>query len=869
MKFSKVLFFIIIVLSTVSSKAQSGNWVWLKGSDVKGSTGNYGTIGVSSPANEPPPRYQAAYWTDLNGKFWMFGGVPGLNDLWKYDPITNEWTWVKGPKNTTSPAGVYGTMGVPSVLNYPAAVGYGANCWTDAAGDLWLYSGYDMSGTFSNDVLWRYHIATNEWTWMKGTKVSSTVAVYGTKGLAATANTPGERNECKSAWVHNNKLWLFGGMSGGNVRNDLWSFDIATNNWTWEAGTNLPADAGTYGTKGVANATNTPPSRFSYTRWQDASNNFYLFGGSKSTSSQNDVWQYNTSTKMWTWVSGTNLVNDKGTTNPYCKPNAGDAPASRFENQTAQSNSQCTKAFWTFGGTSIHGYFNDLWLFNTENYEWTKVKGGVGAPPASSYGVKGVEAASNLIPGKMGCCVWTDKIGVLYVFGGYGYDSKNVFDLSNDLWKFIPDTACIKTNLVGGVKLSRPTDTVLCEGDTIKIPLPLKSAIEVQPNTNVHLNTTTGFIEFFGIGTTKYTITSNSLDPDDPCFMSDTISFTIIGYPRPKADFTISPNKASLNNPTFNFLNSSTNAVRYEWFYDGAIISTDLDLVYKFPTIGKYCVTLVAINKCEQRDSVTKCCYVVDSVSLIPVLDTTICKGDSVLYNIATGLGYEITPANDFVLDTLRQVIVFKPLADTRYTIITKSILASDPDFEPDTMYVTVRMQPKPKAVFNIAPSIADIENLVFSFESASTNAVSQEWYFGENLISTEQKFAHSFPEIGEYCVKLVVKNKCEEKDSVVQCCKVYKKGRLIMPNVFSPNGDGRNDAIKAILTGPYLSYSLKIVNRYGEEIFTTNDPLKAWDGRFNSQDQEIGVYYYLIKVKFDYPDSQDEMYKGDISLIR
>jgi hypothetical protein len=101
-KINQLFLAILVCLSfTNYSNAQSGDWVWLKGEKFGESLGSYGTIGVSSPANEPPSRYQAAYWKDLNGNFWMFGGNPNYNDLWKYNPITNEWTWIKGPKLST------------------------------------------------------------------------------------------------------------------------------------------------------------------------------------------------------------------------------------------------------------------------------------------------------------------------------------------------------------------------------------------------------------------------------------------------------------------------------------------------------------------------------------------------------------------------------------------------------------------------------------------------------------------------------------------------------------------------------------------------------------------------------------------------
>ena len=61
-----------------------------------------------------------------------------LNDLWKYSPSTNQWTWVSG--NNTASLGVYGTQGVSSSFNFPGSRG-GSVIWIDSNGTLWLFGG--------------------------------------------------------------------------------------------------------------------------------------------------------------------------------------------------------------------------------------------------------------------------------------------------------------------------------------------------------------------------------------------------------------------------------------------------------------------------------------------------------------------------------------------------------------------------------------------------------------------------------------------------------------------------------------------------------------------------------------------------------
>src|SRR5204863_3911746 len=126
---------------------------------------------------------------DPNGNFWIFSGYTAVNfynDLWKYDPVINQWTWVKGP-GVVNNSGSYGVLGVSSPFNNPPfrACNLG---WTDNQGNLWLFGGY--SG-YSD--LWKYDVTTNEWTWMHGRNTTGNPGVYGIQGIPSTLNNPGGR----------------------------------------------------------------------------------------------------------------------------------------------------------------------------------------------------------------------------------------------------------------------------------------------------------------------------------------------------------------------------------------------------------------------------------------------------------------------------------------------------------------------------------------------------------------------------------------------------------------------------------------------------------------------------------------------------
>src|SRR6187549_1954718 len=132
MKKNFTLFIFFASLFSLHASAQPGEWVWMHGDSVPGGIGNFGTQGVPSPSNEPPAFYEACEWTDLSGTLWLFGGIGAggeYGDLWKYDPLTEEWTWMKGNGIINDP-GNYGVMGVSSPSNLPPSRGWGATTWT-------------------------------------------------------------------------------------------------------------------------------------------------------------------------------------------------------------------------------------------------------------------------------------------------------------------------------------------------------------------------------------------------------------------------------------------------------------------------------------------------------------------------------------------------------------------------------------------------------------------------------------------------------------------------------------------------------------------------------------------------------------------
>ncbi len=265
----------------------------------------FGVKGVASVTNEPGHLgFGALTWTDASGDLWLFGGYRGgitYADLWRYNIATNMWTWVSG-SNIQNDMGVYGTMGVPSVNNYPMGRCEVNTAWVDSVNnDLWLFGGDRAVSYTSIGDLWRYDIATGEWTWMNGDTTQTALPVYGIQNVSAPTNFPGARLVYSKWTDYAGNFYLFGGS--GNVsayKNDTWKYDPLTNEWTWKNGSTGTSAPG-FATANCSFApANTPSSEFeNKCCWTDYCGNGWVFGAT-----YNNVWTYRTTTGEWSLVKG-------------------------------------------------------------------------------------------------------------------------------------------------------------------------------------------------------------------------------------------------------------------------------------------------------------------------------------------------------------------------------------------------------------------------------------------------------------------------------------------------------------------------------------------------------------------------------------
>jgi gliding motility-associated-like protein len=109
--------------------------------------------------------------------------------------------------------------------------------------------------------------------------------------------------------------------------------------------------------------------------------------------------------------------------------------------------------------------------------------------------------------------------------------------------------------------------------------------------------------------------------------------------------------------------------------------------------------------------------------------------------------------------------------------------------------------------------------------------------------------------------------NACGSFTDSVKVTTVSCDCMVLVPNAFSPNGDGINDLFEPGIACQMKTFSLSIFNRYGERVFKTASLKSLWDGTFKGKLCDAGTYFYYVSYT-NIRDIKIEK-KGDVVLFR
>jgi gliding motility-associated-like protein len=191
-----------------------------------------------------------------------------------------------------------------------------------------------------------------------------------------------------------------------------------------------------------------------------------------------------------------------------------------------------------------------------------------------------------------------------------------------------------------------------------------------------------------------------------------------------------------------------------------------------------------------------------------------------------------------------------------------------------DTTYENViEVFPNPIADFSYSPNPPSIINNIVFFENNSSSATTFEWTLDSQVLGNEENLLYEFPgdRAGDYTICLEITNEFGCEATHCEYLEIKNDFTFYAPNAFTPDDDGLNDVFKPELIGFDVStYSLKIFDRWGTLVFSTNDISEPWIGNVRNGDYYAmqGVYNWIVEVKVDRL-ADFKTFKGSVMLLR
>ncbi|MBO9631929.1 MAG: gliding motility-associated C-terminal domain-containing protein [Chitinophagaceae bacterium] len=172
----------------------------------------------------------------------------------------------------------------------------------------------------------------------------------------------------------------------------------------------------------------------------------------------------------------------------------------------------------------------------------------------------------------------------------------------------------------------------------------------------------------------------------------------------------------------------------------------------------------------------------------------------------------------------------------------------------------SITVNPTPTA--NAGPDKGILPDGVALLEGSGTgSAIRFSWMPSDHINDpTRAQPSVSPKEDTRYILTVSSKDGCKATDDV--WVKVLPK--VVVPNAFTPNGDGINDTWVLLYLESYPNCTVDVFNRYGQRVFHSSGNGKAWDGRMNGSLLPPATYYWVIDLK-----NGKGLLKGSVTIIR
>lgn len=226
-------------------------------------------------------------------------------------------------------------------------------------------------------------------------------------------------------------------------------------------------------------------------------------------------------------------------------------------------------------------------------------------------------------------------------------------------------------------------------------------------------------------------------------------------------------------------------------------------------------------------------------------VDETTCYGKSTQLQGSGGVSYLWSPATFLDNPAGQFPNVVNPTTTTTYSLTVTDAIGCV-SVKPGKVTVTVT-QPFPVHAFPDTTVYAGQPVPLSVITALNIGNLSYEWTPSQGL---NNPFIQSptavvaTPSVRTYVAKVTTPAGCSGTDTIT--IRALAVADIIVPNAFTPNGDGHNDLLRPITPGIKELKYFVVVNRYGQKVFETTRLGTGWDGSLNGRLLEAGTYVWM-----------------------
>ena len=363
----------------------------------------------------------------------------------------------------------------------------------------------------------------------------------------------------------------------------------------------------------------------------------------------------------------------------------------------------------------------------------------------------------------------------------------------------------------------------------------------------------------------------------------DTVTKNVVVHPLPVVDY----NAANVCDGNVVYFTDETTIpdtdTLYSWSWnvgDNSPLSNNQNASHLYPAAGSYSVLLTVTSTFGCVDSLLDTSIVNPNPNVGFILsDTSGCEPFCIIFKDTSSIISGIntlwtwnfgdggpTISGDSTLHCYSNDSILLPVFyATTLTVVSDSGCVSTLS-KPNN----VTVYPKPEADFIVAPLSSSIINPVITITDSSVGTNFWYWDFGDSDTSTfpGPKLTHEYADTGTYTITLITSTQYSCADTSYNNVSIEPDFVFYIPTAFTPNADGLNDTFsgKGIFI---IKYEMWIFDRWGNQIFYTDDYNKPWDGKANYGKAMAQRDVYIYQINVTDIKQMEHSYKGTVTLIQ